>query len=53
MLNEGRAYLLNCPWLMIASGIAICIVVIVFNLIGDKLRDILDVRQEASESQVS
>ena len=33
--------------------IAICIVVIVFNLIGDKLRDILDVRQEASESQVS
>ena len=53
MLNEGRAYLLNCPWLMIAPGIAICIVVIVFNLIGDKLRDILDVRQEASESQVS
>ena len=53
MLNEGRAYLLNCPWLMIFPGLAICIVVIIFNLIGDNLRDILDVRQETSESKAS
>ena len=53
MLNEGRAYLLNCPWLMVFPGLAICIVVIVFNLIGDNLRDILDVRQETSETKVS
>lgn len=53
MLNEGRAYLLNCPWLMVFPGLAICIVVIIFNLIGDNLRDILDVRQETSETKVS
>ena len=53
MLNEGRAYLLNCPWLMVFPGLAICIVVIIFNLIGDNLRDILDVRQETSESKAS
>ncbi len=53
MLNEGRAYLLNCPWLMMYPGLAICIVVVIFNLIGDKLRDILDVRQETSENKAS
>lgn len=46
MLNEGRAYMQYCPWLMIAPGIAIFIVVVVFNLLGDSLRDVLDVRDE-------
>ncbi|QIB68008.1 ABC transporter permease [Aminipila butyrica] len=45
MLNEGRAYMFDCPWLMIFPGIAICAVVVVFNLLGDCLRDILDPRQ--------
>ena len=44
MLNEGRAYMLDSPWLMIYPGIAIFIVVIVFNLLSDSLRDILDKR---------
>ena len=30
MLNEGRAYMLDCPWLMIYPGLAICIVVVVY-----------------------
>lgn len=46
MLNEGRAYMLSCPWLMIFPGLAICLVVIVFNLLGDSLRDILDPKFE-------
>jgi len=46
MLNEGRTYLSSAPWLMIYPGIAIVIVVIVFNLFGDSFRDILDPRQE-------
>ena len=52
MLNEGRAYLLNCPWLMVFPGLAICIVVIVFNLIGDNLRDILDSRSSIEEVEI-
>lgn len=44
MINEGRAYMLDSPWLMIFPGLAICIVVIVFNLLSDNLRDILDKR---------
>ena len=46
MLNEGRTYMAKAPWLMIAPGIAIAIVVVVFNMLGDSVRDILDPRQE-------
>ena len=46
MLNEGRTYMQNAPWMMIYPGLAIVIVVVVFNLLGDSLRDVLDVREE-------
>lgn len=46
MLNEGRTYISKAPWLMIYPGIAIAIVVVVFNMLGDSIRDILDPRQE-------
>lgn len=46
MLNEGRTYLAKAPWLMIYPGIAIVIVVVIFNMLGDSIRDILDPRQE-------
>ena len=42
MLNEGRAYMTSAPWLMIFPGLAIFITVVVFNLLGDSLRDVLD-----------
>ena len=46
MLNEGRTYLTKAPWLMVYPGIAIVIVVVVFNMLGDSIRDILDPKQE-------
>lgn len=46
MLNEGRAYMSAAPWLMIFPGLAIFVVVVVFNLFGDSLRDVLDPRDE-------
>ena len=46
MLNEGRTYMHNAPWMMIYPGLAIFIVVVIFNLLGDSLRDVLDVREE-------
>lgn len=42
MLNEGRAYLQASPWMMIYPGMAIFIVVVIFNLLGDSLRDMID-----------
>ena len=46
MLNEGRNYMQTAPWLMIFPGLAIFITVVVFNMLGDNLRDILDPKSE-------
>ena len=46
MLNEGRQQLQTAPWLMVFPGLAIFVTVVIFNLWGDSLRDVLDPRQE-------
>ena len=46
MLNEGRACMQSAPWLMIFPCLAIFVVVVVFNMLGDSIRDILDPRNE-------
>ena len=45
MLNEGRQYIQTTPLMMVYPGVAIFIVVSIFNLWGDALRDVLDPRQ--------
>jgi ABC-type dipeptide/oligopeptide/nickel transport system permease subunit len=42
MLNGGRAHLLDAPHLTIFPGIAIAVLVLGFNFLGDGLRDALD-----------
>ncbi|OPJ58401.1 ABC transporter permease [Clostridium oryzae] len=42
MVSEGKEYLFNAPWVAIAPGIAILIIVLAFNFLGDGLRDVLD-----------
>ncbi len=42
MLNESRDMMISAPWLMIFPGIAIFITVMIFNLLGDSIRDVLD-----------
>lgn len=44
MIRDGVNQLLFQPWLSLAPGIAIFIVVLAFNMIGDGLRDVLDPR---------
>ncbi len=46
MLNEGREYLRDCPWLSVFPGLMIMIAVLAFNFIGDGLRDAIDPRQQ-------
>jgi ABC-type dipeptide/oligopeptide/nickel transport system permease subunit len=46
MLNEGRDFMQSAPWMMIYPGLAIFSMVVVFNMLGDCLRDILDPREE-------
>ena len=46
MLNESRACMQSAPWMMLYPGLAIFLVVVVFNMLGDSIRDILDPRAE-------
>jgi len=45
MVSEGRSFILDQWWISTFPGIAIFIVVLAFNLLGDTLRDIFDPRQ--------
>lgn len=42
MLSDGRNYLFNAPHVAFFPGIAIIVVVLAFNILGDGLRDALD-----------
>jgi peptide/nickel transport system permease protein len=44
MLSEARSYMFTAPWLMIYPGLAILTTVLAFVLLGDGLRDALDVK---------
>ena len=44
MLSRGRMYMQSAPWLAVAPGLCIMIMVMGFNLLGDHLRDRLDPR---------
>ncbi|MCI6232643.1 MAG: ABC transporter permease [Selenomonas sp.] len=46
MMNNGRSMLQTAPWVVLAPGSAIFVAVAVFNLLGDKLRDVLDARSK-------
>ena len=43
ILLSSRDFLQTAPWLLIYPGLAIFITVVLFNYIGDALRDALDV----------
>ena len=42
MLNTGRGFMEQAPWLGIVPGLAMFLCVLGFNLLGDGLRDLLD-----------
>ena len=44
MMNNGRSMLQTAAWVILSPGAAIFITVAIFNLLGDKLRDVLDVK---------
>ena len=45
MMSTGRSMLQTSPWVILAPGCASFLTVMVFNLLGDTVRDILDPRQ--------
>jgi peptide/nickel transport system permease protein len=47
MLNTAKNFLSQAPWMAVWPGLAIFVVVLAFNLLGDGLRDALDPRHRA------
>ncbi|WP_315706305.1 MULTISPECIES: ABC transporter permease [unclassified Bradyrhizobium] len=45
MLNAAQRFLTNAPWMAVWPGLAIFLVVLSLNLVGDGLRDALDPRE--------
>jgi peptide/nickel transport system permease protein len=45
MLNTAKNFIDNAPWMAVWPGLAIFLLVLSFNLLGDGLRDALDPRQ--------
>jgi len=46
MLSRSRVFMQTAPWMALAPGIAIVLVIIGFALFGDSLRDIFDPRSQ-------
>lgn len=44
LLDDGKAYMQNAPWMIIAPGLAIALTILGLSLLGDGLRDYLDPR---------
>lgn len=44
ILSDGRTFLFDAPWLFVIPGVAILVVVLSFNLVGEGLRDALNPR---------
>ncbi len=45
MMSSGRSMLQTSPWVILAPGCAIFLTVVIFNLAGDTVRDVLDPRK--------
>jgi len=51
MMSNGRSMLQTCPWVILSPGCAIFLTVMVFNLAGDTVRDVLDPRQRQKKRE--
>ncbi len=49
MIRDGARYMLVAPHMVLAPGIALMLVVLAVNMLGDRLRDRLDVRSGVME----
>lgn len=45
MMSNGRSMLQTSPWVILAPGFAIFVTVMLFNLLGDSVRDVMDPRR--------
>jgi ABC-type dipeptide/oligopeptide/nickel transport system permease subunit len=52
MLARARNFMTLAPWLIIFPAIALILLIVGFNLLGDALRDVLDPRSETEHGKI-
>ncbi|GAC1349640.1 MAG: ABC transporter permease [Ktedonobacteraceae bacterium] len=53
MINDAQTYLTSDPWMLLAPALAIILVVLSLNLLGDAIRDRLDPRDSIRAMEVA
>ena len=48
MMSSGRSMLQTYPWIVLSPGLAIFVSVVIFNLLGDTIRDYMDPKNSHS-----
>ena len=48
MMSSGRSMLQTYPWIVLSPGLAIFVSVVIFNLLGDSIRDYMDPKNTRS-----
>ena len=51
MMSSGRSMIQTYPWVVLSPGIAIFVSVVIFNLLGDTVRDYLDPKSGRSQQR--
>ena len=46
MLSEGKNYMYSAPWLLVFPGLIILINVVIFNLLGDSIQELMNPRED-------
>lgn len=49
MISQGRKYLQTSPWMALAPTIVMVLVMMLFNLLGDQVRDIIDPKNKENK----
>ena len=49
MMSSGRSMIQTYPWIVLSPGVAIFVSVVIFNLLGDTVRDYLDPKNTCSQ----
>jgi ABC-type dipeptide/oligopeptide/nickel transport system permease subunit len=53
MLSKGRDFVTIAPWLIIWPTVALVLLMLAFNVLGDAVRDVLDPRHESGTPPVN
>lgn len=47
MLSEGKNFIYSAPWMLIFPGFVILLNVVIFNMLGDSIQDLMNPKENS------